>query len=165
MNRTSSIIPWKKSNLSVHNIRKVYFASLLSVLKKHDRGPTHFEIARHLFSVGLPRSACAVVSIVSIFTIKTVVQLSATSLIKSVTSKLSTNKVSPRTTQPKPKGKAVEEKKPLGSQSLTENIIAQFCKFVEPPKNYKDEPNRLVLPQVARVIINYWKPINNPYLF
>ena len=35
-----------------------------------------------------------------------------------------------RTTRPKPKGKAVEKKEPLGSQSLTANIIAQFCKFV-----------------------------------
>ena len=26
------------------------------------------------------------------------------------------------------------KKEPLGSQSLTENIIAQFCKFVDPKK-------------------------------
>ena len=48
VNLTRSIIPWKKDNLSVYNIRKVYFASLLSFLKKQDRGPTRFEIARHL---------------------------------------------------------------------------------------------------------------------
>ena len=47
MKRTSSIIPSKKDNLSVYHIRKVYFASLLSVLKKQDREPTRFEIARH----------------------------------------------------------------------------------------------------------------------
>ena len=47
MKRTSSIIPWKKDNLFVYNIRDVYFASLLSVLKKQDREPTRFEIARH----------------------------------------------------------------------------------------------------------------------
>ena len=34
MRRTSSIIPCKKDNLSVYNIRKVCFASLLSFLKK-----------------------------------------------------------------------------------------------------------------------------------
>ena len=33
MRRTSSIIPYKKDNLSVYNIRKVCFASLLSFLK------------------------------------------------------------------------------------------------------------------------------------
>ena len=48
VNLTRSIIPWKKDNLSVYNIRKVYFASLLSFLKKQDGGPTRFEIARHL---------------------------------------------------------------------------------------------------------------------
>ena len=47
MKRTSSIIPCKKDNLSVYNIHKVYFASLLSFLKKQDREPTSFEIARH----------------------------------------------------------------------------------------------------------------------
>ena len=47
MKRTSSIIPRKKNNLSVSNIRKVYFASVLSVLKKQDRKRTRFEIARH----------------------------------------------------------------------------------------------------------------------
>ena len=73
MKRTSSIIPSKKDHLSVYHIRKVYFASLLSVLKKQDREPTRFEIVRRSFSVGLPRTACAVVSIGSIFTIKTVV--------------------------------------------------------------------------------------------
>ena len=31
VNVTRSIIPWKKDNLSVYNIRKVYFSSLLSV--------------------------------------------------------------------------------------------------------------------------------------
>ena len=36
MRRTSSIIPCKKDNLSVYNIRKVYFASLLSFLKNKD---------------------------------------------------------------------------------------------------------------------------------
>ena len=35
MERTSSIIPRKKANLSVYNIRKVYVASLQSFLKKH----------------------------------------------------------------------------------------------------------------------------------
>ena len=47
MKRTSSIIPCKKENLSVYNIRKVYFAGLLIVLEKQDREPTPFEIARH----------------------------------------------------------------------------------------------------------------------
>ena len=119
--RTSSIIPCKKDNLSVYNIRKVCFASLLSFFKKQDRGPTRFEIARHILSVGLPRSEGAVVNIVSIFTIKTVVN----------------HIVRQRTTRPKPKGKAlkaVEKKEIRGSQSRTENIIAQFCTFVKPPK-------------------------------
>ena len=48
MKCTSSIMLRKKDNVSVYNIRKVYFASLLSFLKKQDRGPTRFEIARHL---------------------------------------------------------------------------------------------------------------------
>ena len=47
MKRTSSIIPCKKENLSVYNLRKVYFANLFSVLKKQDREPTRLEIARH----------------------------------------------------------------------------------------------------------------------
>ena len=34
MKRTSSIIPWKKDNLSVYNIRKLYCATLLSFFKK-----------------------------------------------------------------------------------------------------------------------------------
>ena len=48
MKRACSNIPLKNDNLSVYNIRKAYFASLLSFLKKRDRGPTRFEIARHL---------------------------------------------------------------------------------------------------------------------
>ena len=48
MKRTSSIIAWKKDNLSVYNIGKVYFASLLSFRRKHDRGLIRFKISRHL---------------------------------------------------------------------------------------------------------------------
>ena len=122
--------------------RKIIYLStacvkiILLAYKKKIRSRTNpFRNCSSSFSVGLPRSACAhyaqpIESIISIFTIR---QLSATSLIKSVTSKLSTNRHSQRTTRPKPKGKAVEKKEPLGSQSLTANIIAQFCKFVESP--------------------------------
>ena len=37
-----------KDSLSVYNIRKVYFASLLSFLEKQNRRSTRFEIARYL---------------------------------------------------------------------------------------------------------------------
>ena len=59
------------------------------------------------------------------------------------------------------KGKAAEKKElgysarniPRGSQSRTENIIAQFCRTPPPKKKQQTEPKpRLVLPQVARVM-------------
>ena len=60
------------------------------------------------------------------------------------------------------KGKAAEKKElgysarniPRGSQSLTENIITQFCRTPPPKKKQQTEPKpRLVLPQVAWVLI------------
>ena len=46
--------PWKKDNLSLYNVRKVYFASLRT---------NPFRNCSSFFSVGLPQSACAIVAL------------------------------------------------------------------------------------------------------
>ena len=48
VDRSRPALDLNPSDRKLGNIRKAYFASLLSFLKKRDRGPTRFEIARHL---------------------------------------------------------------------------------------------------------------------